>query len=192
MTVKLTRQELFLCSKHLLKTLSFIFIQHRNSEGDMSDAISSQLENIITMLIAISIASERVVEIIKGYFPWLNLEKQDPVREGKRKSALQLLAVGAGIVTAFLTQPFVAGSFSAFKHPDLMTLCIGLMASGGSAFWNAILNYLLQVKNLKKLQVNSVKADTVVDPLPPSPVYQDMVPGAEPVSSNPCFNPEGK
>jgi hypothetical protein len=67
MTVKLTRQELFLCSKHLLKTLSF-FIQHRNSEGDMSDTISSQLENIITMLIAISIASERVVEIIKGYF----------------------------------------------------------------------------------------------------------------------------
>ncbi len=37
----------------------------------MSDAISSQLENIITMLIAISIASERVVEIIKGYFPGL-------------------------------------------------------------------------------------------------------------------------
>ena len=101
MTVKLTRQELLLCSKHLLKTLSFIFIQHRNSEGDMSDAISSQLENIITMLIAISIASERVVEIIKGYFPWLNLEKQDPVIEGKRKSALQLLAVVAGIVTAF-------------------------------------------------------------------------------------------
>lgn len=151
----------------------------------MSDAISSQLENIITMLIAISITSERVVEIIKGYFPWLNLEKQDPVIEGKRKSALQLLAVVAGIVTAFLTQPFVAGSFSAFKHPDLMTLCIGLMASGGSAFWNAILNYLLQVKNLKKQQVNSVKADTVVDPLPPSPVYQDMVPGAEPVSSTP-------
>lgn len=30
----------------------------------MSDAISSQLENIITMLIAISIASERLVEII--------------------------------------------------------------------------------------------------------------------------------
>ncbi|MDE4645149.1 hypothetical protein [Klebsiella quasipneumoniae] len=158
----------------------------------MSNAISSQLENIITMLIAISIASERVVEIIKGYFPWLNLEKQDPVIEGQRKSALQLLAVVAGIVTAFLTQPFVAGSFSAFKHPDLMILCIGLMASGGSAFWNAILNYLLQVKNLKKQQVNSVKADAVVDPLPPSPVYQDMVPGAEPVSSNPCFNPEGK
>ncbi|EOD8993504.1 hypothetical protein [Klebsiella variicola] len=162
----------------------------------MSDAISSQLENIITMLIAISIASERLVEIIKGYFPWLNLENQDPVIEGRRKSALQILAVVAGIVTAFLTQPFVAGSFSAIKHPDLMTLCIGLMASGGSAFWNVILNYLLQVKNLKKQQVSSVKADpvadAVADPAPPSPVYHDVVPGAEPVSSNPCFNPEGK
>ncbi|HIH9995175.1 TPA: hypothetical protein ACYX6Q_001050 [Klebsiella variicola] len=162
----------------------------------MSDTISSQLENIITMLIAISIASERLVEIIKGYFPWLNLENQDPVIEGRRKSALQILAVVAGIVTAFLTQPFVAGSFSAIKHPDLMTLCIGLMASGGSAFWNVILNYLLQVKNLKKQQVSSVKADpvadAVADPAPPSPVYQDVVHGAEPVSSNPCFNPEGK
>lgn len=132
----------------------------------MSDAISSQLENIITMLIAISIASERLVEIIKGYFPWLNLENQDPVIEGRRKSALQILAVVAGIVTAFLTQPFVAGSFSAIKHPDLMTLCIGLMASGGSAFWNVILNYLLQVKNLKKQQVSSVKTDPVADPAP--------------------------
>jgi len=100
--------------------------------------------------------------------------------------------VVAGILTAFLTQPFVAGSFSAIKHPDLMTLCIGLMASGGSAFWNVILNYLLQVKNLKKQQVSSVKADPVADPAPPSPVYHDVVPGAEPVSSNPCFNPEGK
>ena len=151
----------------------------------MSDAISSQLENIITMLIAISIASERLVEIIKGYFPWLNLENQDPVIEGRRKSALQILAVVAGIVTAFLTQPFVAGSFSAIKHPDLM-------ASGGSAFWNVILNYLLQVKNLKKQQVSSVKTDPVADPAPPSPVHQDVVHGAEPVSSNPCFNPEGK
>ncbi len=35
----------------------------------MSDAISSQLENIITMLIAISIAWKDRVEIIKGYFP---------------------------------------------------------------------------------------------------------------------------
>ena len=158
----------------------------------MRDAISSQLENIITLLIAISIASERLVEIIKGYFPWLNLENQDPVIEGRRKSALQILAVVAGIVTAFLTQPFVAGSFSAIKHPDLMTLCIGLMASGGSAFWNVILNYLLQVKNLKKQQVSSVKTEPVADPAPPSPLHQDVVHGSEPVSSNPCFNPEGK
>jgi hypothetical protein len=29
-------------------------------------------------------------------------------------------------------------------------LALGLMASGGSGFWNAILGYLLQVKNIKK------------------------------------------
>lgn len=155
----------------------------------MSEVISSDLESIIGLLLAVSIASERLVEIIKGYFPWLNEEKQDPISEGHRKSALQMLAVAAGIVTAFLAQPILADSLSSMKNQGLAILSVGLLASGGSAFWNAILSYMLQVKNIKKQEANaslSKHSKTL------NGIYQDLDLGEEQVSSNECYDPEEK
>ncbi|KYQ97111.1 hypothetical protein AWY96_00800 [Serratia plymuthica] len=155
----------------------------------MSGIISSELESIIGLLLAVSIASERLVEIIKGYFPWLNEEKQNPVSEGRRKSALQILAVAAGIVTAFLAQPILADSLSSMNNQGLAILSVGLLASGGSAFWNAILSYMLQVKNLKKQEV---KASSSQNSETPNGIYQDLDLGEEQVSSNECYDPEEK
>jgi len=39
---------------------------------------------------------------------------------------------------------------------NLSFVVLGLLASGGSGFWNAILTYVLQVKNLKKAAVQKV------------------------------------
>ncbi len=155
----------------------------------MNGVISSELESIIGLLLAVSIASERLVEIIKGYFPWLNEEKQNPVSEGRRKSALQLLAVSAGIVTAFLAQPILADSLSNMNNQGLKILSVGLLASGGSAFWNAILSYMLQVKNLKKQEV---KLSSSQYSKHPNGIHQDLDLGEEQVSSNECYTPEEK
>ena len=111
------------------------------------------METAVQLLVALSIASERLVEIIKGFVPYLNDTKPDAKEEGKRKAILQLLAIVSGIVTAFLAQSAIGDSFPAALSGPIGVFAIGLLVSGGSGFWNAILSYLLQVKNLKKLEV---------------------------------------
>ena len=155
----------------------------------MSGIVSSELEAIIGLLLAVSIASERLVEIIKGYFPWLNEARLNPISEGRRKAALQILAVAAGVVTAFLAQPILADSLSSIDNQGMAILSIGLLASGGSAFWNAILSYLLQVKDLKKQEV---KASQHQGSPTPAGTFQDLELGEEQVSSNECYDPEDK
>ena len=59
------------------------------------------LSAVVTLLVALSVASERLVEIIKGIIPGLNQENPDPIKEGRRKAWLQILAVGCGVVTAY-------------------------------------------------------------------------------------------
>lgn len=101
-------------------------------------------------LVALSVASERLVEIIKGFIPALSKRQEDATKEGRRAAILQIIAVLSGILTAFLAMPA-----SKAVLPGTLTslpgiLALGLMASGGSGFWNAILSYLLQIKNIKK------------------------------------------
>lgn len=52
-----------------------------------------RIVEVIGFILALSIASERLVEIIKGILPWLNEEKSTPKKEGIRRSLLQILAV---------------------------------------------------------------------------------------------------
>src|SRR5207245_9583957 len=58
------------------------------------------LPTIVTLLIALSVASERLVEIIKGVIPFLNQQNQNATQEGWRRAAAQGMAVVAGRVTA--------------------------------------------------------------------------------------------
>lgn len=112
----------------------------------------------VAMLIALSIASERLVEITKGYMPSLSQVREDPEDEGRRRATIQFIAVVAGIVTTFLAAPALPPN----TIPDnwLSKLAIGLLASGGSGFWNSIQGYVAQAKEVKKAQVEDVKATT--------------------------------
>ena len=111
------------------------------------------METIVGLLVALSIASERLVEIIKSAVPFLNETNSDSKKEGWRKSFLQAMAVGSGIGTALLASPVIASSLPEKWNSPLSIIALGLLASGGSGFWNAILSYVLQVKNLKKVEV---------------------------------------
>src|SRR3954469_12485481 len=102
----------------------------------------TDLSSLVSVLAAVSVASERLVEIIKGFIPFLNQENSDPRMEGIRKSLLQFLAVVSGIVTVFLTRPVIGNASAAGQGtlvPQLMNswpglLALGLLTSGGSGF----------------------------------------------------------
>ena len=104
---------------------------------------------IVGLLVALSVASERLVEIVKGLIPALAHQADTENKEGFRKAGIQVLGVAAGIVTAFMARSAIPQDI----FPSVSTttvLALGLLASGGSGFWNTILAYLLQVKNMKK------------------------------------------
>jgi len=107
---------------------------------------------LVSVLVALSVASERLVDIIKGLVSFLNQENSDKTKEGWRRSALQVLAVVAGIITALLAQPAIKGVVPGLSDNVWGILALGLLASGGSGFWNAILAYVLNVKDIKKAE----------------------------------------
>jgi hypothetical protein len=91
-----------------------------------------KLTAIVSLILALSIASERLVEIVKGWIPFLGKEQADPVLEGRRKSILQLLAVASGIVTALLSADYLPSEI-AKPQAGWQIIGLGLLASGG--FW---------------------------------------------------------
>ena len=100
-----------------------------------------QITATITLVVAVSVAVERVTEIIKQMFPVLANELTDEKTEGWRRAALQTLAAGIGTLIAWFgnLQLGSHGGWSAF-------VVIGLMSSGGSAFWNHSLDALRAMK----------------------------------------------
>jgi hypothetical protein len=133
------------------------------------------------LVLAVSIASERLVEVFKGQVTWLNEPRPTPKSEGRRKSTLQLLAVVAGIGTALLAEPVIAPSLPDGWDKAWALPLIGLLASGGSGLWNSILSYFVQIKDLKKAEVKDAHA-RADGGLP------DLTLGEEQVTSNECYD----
>jgi hypothetical protein len=115
---------------------------------------TTKLTTVISLIVALSIASERLVDIIKGLVPWLNQPRRKTAEEGWRKAALQILAVIAGITTAWLASAAIPKGVGI---PDdwTGTLALGLLASGGSGFWNSILTYVTKAKDLKAAEAET-------------------------------------
>ncbi len=116
-----------------------------------------KLAAIVSVLVALSVASERLVEITKGFSEFLNEENSDKRKERWRRAALQGIAVVAGIVTALLAQPAIKGVVPGLSEHYTGILALGLLASGGSGFWNAVLTYVLNVKDIKKVEAEKTK-----------------------------------
>lgn len=117
---------------------------------------TTKLVAIIGLIIALSVASERLVEIVKGLFPILNGKSKVPWKEGVRRTVLQSLAAGAGIGTAFLARPTIPPE-ALPATSDSAILALGLLASGGSGFWNSVLTYVLKVKDIKAVEARKVR-----------------------------------
>jgi hypothetical protein len=118
---------------------------------------AAKITAIVSIILALSIASERLVEIIKGLIPWLDKQNPDPKSEGIRRTCLHVLAVVAGVLTAFLAKDYIPEDV-ARPTGSWAILGLGLLASGGSSLWNSVLSYLSNVKDLKKIEVVKEKA----------------------------------
>ena len=112
--------------------------------------VPNSASSFLAFLFTLSVATERLVEIIKGLLPsnWFS-EKHDDAAKERRKTLLQILAVGAGIITAWLSSSFYSADLVK-PYSSFNVVVLGLLASGGSGFWNSLATYVLDVKDIQK------------------------------------------
>lgn len=112
------------------------------------------LSSLLATLIALSVAAERLVSVIKNLIPlpWLSTEQPDAQQERWRHAVIQVLSIVAGLATAYLA------NIGKVLPANFNWVLFGLLASGGSAFWTSVLGYVNNVKDIKK----SVALDTKV------------------------------
>jgi hypothetical protein len=111
---------------------------------------AAKITAIVGLLVALSAASERLVEIVKGIFGWLDKQNADERQERLRKAVLQVLAVAAGIVTTLLARPAIPADLMPESSGVFPLIALGFLASGGSGLWNSVLTYLLKAKDIKE------------------------------------------
>jgi hypothetical protein len=119
---------------------------------------------LATVLLAISLAAERLITTIKTMWPWLAEEKKTDAQEvdltadrGRRL----IVQVGA-FAAAWATAGFLAdrGTFDPLGSITLgagvasktfPVWLVGLLASGGSALWNNVLGYTKAAKDSQQV-----------------------------------------
>ena len=115
----------------------------------------NNLTSLLTLMAALSVAVERVVEIIKGIAPPL-AKSWTGDREYLRFALLHIIAAVAGAGIAFAAHAQIASQvpmLSFQSHLRTGYIVIGLMASGGSAMWNHALD-IVQAMKVKQESAN--------------------------------------
>jgi len=120
------------------------------------------ITNTIAFLGAMSLSVERIVEIIKNIVPLLSKEQTEPKKENYRIAALHLIAAIAGAIIAFVAQEQIQPLLSnIFRTPGVIgisgCIIVGLLASGGSGFWNQCLSIVGEIKRSKEQQTINLR-----------------------------------
>ncbi len=123
------------------------------------------LTGIVTLLVAISVAVERVTDLLKKMFHRYFLDSDElPLSNeaAHRQAQLIALSVAVGTLIAALAQE----QLKAVLRPNLanhtgwvMYVIVGLMASGGSEFWKNVLAIILELQLKKKWQMMAERAE---------------------------------
>jgi hypothetical protein len=118
------------------------------------------LSALFATILGVSLATERLVTILKSAVPWLGDEHRNAAGQPNaaddrwRRLAVHAVAFGAAWLTAaFLVTPagfdlmgqVPVGPSSAQHVPVPL---VGLLASGGSAFWANVIAYAGAVKDI--------------------------------------------
>ncbi len=110
------------------------------------------LSSFVSLLLALSIASERLVELVKGLIPQLNGPRPDPRQERLRQWTIHVLSVVASGVVVELCGGYITSTLkiSDAQFGPLQHALFAILVSGGSSFWNSIATYLFSLKNLNQ------------------------------------------
>ena len=122
------------------------------------------LSQAAALISATSFASERIVTIVKTWFPNLGTEKTDPttgIVDPFRDRGRRILVIVLSILSAWFTASFFVedGIWDLFgtvlinnTGSKLPTFFMGILASGGSTLWQNVLGYTKAIKDVTKLQ----------------------------------------
>jgi len=126
----------------------------------------TDLNTLVAILLAISLATERFVTFCKNLVPWLVdqpgrsiVKPQAKTAEWARRLVVQLLSIGvAWSVAGFLVAGYAWNPFGRMAFDDKGTrlmpvFIVGLLASSGSALWSSILGLTSAAKDLRKQTV---------------------------------------
>src|SRR6266568_2754675 len=121
------------------------------------------ISTFVALVAGISIAVERVIEVIKGAVPQLANSWGDKA-DNYRRALLQLMSVAAGTLIASQIQTQIAAALpkdigASISWPAFGL--IGLMASGGSGLWNHVLDIVQATKEQKEKALTTTAGASV-------------------------------
>jgi hypothetical protein len=121
------------------------------------------LTSFATVLLALSVASERLVELIKGASQRLTGKKEDAATERWRQLGIHWISVLASWIVVMLTQEYIVTTLSLKTWGPGEIAAFTILASGGSSMWNSILSYLLTLKGVPSTPGNNANETARVD-----------------------------
>jgi hypothetical protein len=130
--------------------------------------IASVWTNFLTQMVGLSVATERVTETIKQ---WVNTSPATTQQAAKRSGLVQLIAIVSGVLVVAISglnpmniPGFIPFSFS--RGSCMSWLVTGLLVSGGSAFWNHLLDILKATKVEKEQAADAAASGMGKPPIP--------------------------
>ena len=128
--------------------------------------VMNNLTTWVAFVAGLSVATERITEIVKGFIKQLAFEKDRTSEEQRRaeenrKATIQIIAIAIGALLSFLTyeQIRAAMSLPAETWPKIgVCLVFGAMASGGSGMWNSALDIVREVNKQKQVLTDKLKS----------------------------------
>lgn len=135
----------------------------------------------VATILAISLAGERIVAMVKAMAPrWFQENKPEAgvvaptaVEDSGRKLRVQIVAfascwaAAAAMVTPGDFLPFNAILLGGTDFPVVL---VGLLAMGGSAFWTQVLGIASALKDLKQVEVAAKRTESASPPNGPGPI----------------------
>jgi hypothetical protein len=97
-----------------------------------------KLTTLLSFFAALSVATERITELVKGIpglSKWFAVDQPRPLMEEFRKVSVQFVAILAGATVTYLVHEPLSRQLGVTDLPVYSYLVFGAMASGGSGIW---------------------------------------------------------
>lgn len=124
------------------------------------------LSTLVPVLVAISLASERLIAILKSLIPALKDERKTAAGEVDLQAdrGRQLTVQAVALATSYVTVALAFSKWSpTYSVPiggnNYSVAALALLGSGGSAFWNNVFGYTKAVKDVRTAQKATVTLD---------------------------------